>query len=92
MYLGQKIEEALTSALFSSAQHPYIYALLVASLIPDPNIGLPKQLLGAVAADPFVVHRGCLFAPRCPVVQDSCLATSQELRSMAVSSVRCDQA
>lgn len=92
MYLGQKVEEAPTSVLFTSAQHPYTRALLAASLFPDPNIGLPKQLLGTAAADPFAVHQGCLFAPRCLVVQDSCLTTSQDLRSTAGSLVRCDQA
>ena len=68
MYLGQKIEEAATDALFDRPRHPYSRALLAATLLPDPALGMPEQKLGATAADPFAAQRGCLFAPRCPEV------------------------
>lgn len=89
MYLGQKIEEARTDALFDAAQHPYTKALLAATLLPDPEIGMPEQLIGAAPADPFAQHKGCLFAPRCHEVQDSCATTSQSLRRLNGGTVRC---
>lgn len=92
MYLGQKIEEAATDALFADACHPYSRALLSATLLPDPQVGLPKQKLGAAAADPFAAREGCLFAPRCPDVKQSCFENSQQLRRLRESSVRCERA
>ena len=92
MYLGQKIEEAATDALFDRPRHPYSRALLAATLLPDPALGMPEEKRGATAADPFAAHRGCLFAPRCPEVQSSCAGTPQHLRQLAESAVRCDQA
>ena len=92
MYLGQKIEEARTDALFDHPQHPYTRALLAATLMPDPAIGIPEQKLSAAAADPFSKDSGCLFAPRCPDVRDSCLRVPQELRVSNECLVRCERA
>jgi peptide/nickel transport system ATP-binding protein len=92
MYLGQKIEEAETAALFDLPQHPYTRALLAATLAPKPGAGLPKLALGAAAADPFAIDGGCLFAPRCPDVQDSCRRNTQELRELNGGLVRCERA
>ncbi len=92
MYLGQKIEEAETETIFELAQHPYTRALLAATLVPKPGIGLPKLKLGAAAADPFAIAEGCLFAPRCPDVRDSCRNTLQELRALNGALVRCERA
>ena len=92
MYLGQKIEEAATDSLFADPCHPYTRALLAATLLPDPQAGLPKQTLGAAAADPFAARRGCLFAPRCPDMRPSCVEHPQELRKLRESLVRCERA
>jgi peptide/nickel transport system ATP-binding protein len=92
MYLGQKIEEARTDALFDHPQHPYTRALLAATLMPDPAIGIPEQKLGAAAANPFSKDSGCLFASRCPDVRDSCLRVPQELRVLNECLVRCERA
>lgn len=92
MYLGQKIEEAATDALFEGAQHPYTRALLGATLLPDPKLGMPEQKLGSAAADPFAVHGGCLFAPRCPDMRESCSKTPQILRDIRETTVRCERA
>tara|TARA_R110002049_G_scaffold29972_2_gene101921 strand:+ start:13154 stop:14110 length:957 start_codon:yes stop_codon:yes gene_type:complete len=92
MYLGEKVEEARTEALFKAAQHPYSRALLAATLAPNPGFGLPDLKLGAAAADPFAAHAGCLFAPRCPDVLDGCRTRLQELRELPTSMVRCERA
>lgn len=92
MYLGQKVEEAATDALFEDARHPYTRALLAATLVPKPGVGLPDLQLGAAAADPFSVQAGCLFAPRCPEVVDSCRTRPQTLQAMNDGVVRCERA
>ncbi|MFY0646141.1 MAG: ABC transporter ATP-binding protein [Sulfitobacter geojensis] len=92
MYLGQKIEEAATDALFADASHPYTRALLAATLLPDPQAGLPEQKLGAAAADPFATHQGCFFAPRCPDMRQSCVEDPQRLRKLRETMVRCERA
>lgn len=92
MYLGQKIEEAATDALFEDASHPYTRALLAATLLPDPKAGLPEQKLGAAAADPFAARQGCHFAPRCPEMRQSCTEGPQKLRKLRESLVRCERA
>lgn len=92
MYLGQKIEEAATDALFADAGHPYTRALLAATLLPDPQAGLPEQKLGAAAADPFATHQGCFFAPRCPDMRQSCVEDPQKLRKLRETMVRCERA
>jgi len=92
MYLGQKIEESANDALFADACHPYSRALLAATLLPDPQVGLPEQKLGAAAADPFAARQGCLFAPRCPDMRQSCIEGPQELRKLRESLVRCERA
>ncbi len=92
MYLGEKVEEARTEVLFEAAQHPYTRALLAATLAPKPGLGLPDLKLGATAADPFAPRTGCLFAPRCPDVLDSCRTRLQVLREINESLVRCERA
>ncbi|WP_339762977.1 oligopeptide/dipeptide ABC transporter ATP-binding protein [uncultured Sulfitobacter sp.] len=92
VYLGEKVEEARTEVLFEAAQHPYTRALLAATLAPKPGMGLPDLKLGATAADPFAPRTGCLFAPRCPDVLDSCRTRLQVLREINGSLVRCERA
>jgi peptide/nickel transport system ATP-binding protein len=92
MYLAQKIEEAATDALFEDASHPYTRALLAATLLPDPEAGLPEPKLGAAAADPFAARQGCHFAPRCPEMRQSCIEGPQKLRKLRESLVRCERA
>ena len=92
MYLGQKVEEAEVDTLFESAQHPYTRALLAATLVPKPGIGLPELKLGATAADPFAKSAGCLFAPRCPDALDACRTTAQTPRVVRGTLVLCERA
>ncbi len=92
MYLGEKVEEATTDALFRAPRHPYTQALLAATLPPDPGRGLPELRLGKAAADPFALRGGCLFAPRCPVVEPICRSQPQDLRRVAEGAVRCQRA
>ncbi|WP_299850929.1 oligopeptide/dipeptide ABC transporter ATP-binding protein [uncultured Roseovarius sp.] len=75
MYLGRKVEEATTTALFETPQHPYTNSLLGAMLTPDASGGLPDLRLGDAPADPFSQWSGCAFAPRCPRAAAICQDT-----------------
>ncbi|MCE8510870.1 ABC transporter ATP-binding protein [Ruegeria pomeroyi] len=89
MYLGRKIEEAETKALFDAPQHPYTRSLLGSMLTPDASRGLPDIKLGTAPADPFAQSKGCPFAPRCPAVQTRCQDESPMLRQIQQSVASC---
>jgi peptide/nickel transport system ATP-binding protein len=74
MYAGRKVEEATPAVLFEQPIHPYTRGLLGATLWPEaartyrdgrlPEI--PGSVVSAAAAS------GCVFAPRCSLVQPEC--------------------
>jgi len=72
MYLGQIIELADRTELFSHPHHPYTEALLSAISLPDPHrkregISLPGEVPSSV--EPPL---GCRFHTRCPRVMEAC--------------------
>jgi peptide/nickel transport system ATP-binding protein len=86
MYAGRKVEEASVGDLFANPRHPYTQGLLGAV----PKLG--SSLTGAterLAEIPGLVPSlktkidGCVFAGRCPKVQDVCrqLAPGLELKA-----------
>jgi peptide/nickel transport system ATP-binding protein len=67
MYLGQIVECAPVSKLFSAPKHPYTLALL--NSIPGIDKEYKGQKLEALIGnipDPFNHPSGCKFHPRCP--------------------------
>ncbi len=71
MYLGQVLESAPASRIFSEPRHPYTEALLAS--IPD--IGREEERLRAIrgAVPPiFDLPPGCRFAPRCDHARPVC--------------------
>jgi dipeptide transport system ATP-binding protein len=87
MYAGQMVEEQTTDALFTTPHHPYTAALLVA--LPERAMGSARlpTIPGMV---PGIDDRpvGCLFNPRCGLVQDLCRTTPPALIG-AEAKVRC---
>lgn len=87
MYAGQMVEEQTTDALFATPRHPYTAALLAA---------LPERALGAARLPtipgmvPGIDDRpvGCLFNPRCSIVQNLCRKVPPSLTG-AAAKVRC---
>ncbi len=73
MYAGQVLEQGSVDTLFAQPRHPYTAALLAA--LPEHSVGQ-----GRLAALPGIVPgkydrpAGCLLSPRCPQVQDRCIA------------------
>ncbi|MGH7159232.1 MAG: dipeptide ABC transporter ATP-binding protein [Acetobacteraceae bacterium] len=69
MYAGELVEDAPVASLFAAPRHPYTRGLMQAI----PRMGSSKHDLalvpipGSVPAPGFA-PRGCVFAPRCPMV------------------------
>jgi oligopeptide/dipeptide ABC transporter ATP-binding protein len=79
MYAGRVVERGRTEAVLSSPQHPYTAALLECSATLDAT---PQEPLRAIAgAPPAPGHwpTGCVFAPRCPLAFDRCVAEEPRL-------------
>ncbi len=65
MYVGQIVENAKTSDLFTKPMHPYSEALLSAVPKPDPRQRSEPIVLEGDVADPANPPSGCYFHPRC---------------------------
>jgi oligopeptide/dipeptide ABC transporter ATP-binding protein len=72
MYLGQIVEQADATTLFTSPRHPYTQALLAANPVPDPQVPHAMQPLRGDVPSPLEPPRGCAFHPRCPRVMATC--------------------
>jgi peptide/nickel transport system ATP-binding protein len=65
MYVGQIVESATTTALFTHPLHPYTEALLSAVPKPDPAVRAEPLILPGEVANPANPPSGCYFHPRC---------------------------
>jgi dipeptide transport system ATP-binding protein len=72
IYLGHAVEIGSRDAIFSSPQHPYTRALLSATPVADPNAKKERIILNGELPSPFDPPSGCVFHPRCPLVQHRC--------------------
>jgi peptide/nickel transport system ATP-binding protein len=82
MYAGQTIEEAPASELFKNSKHPYTTGLLQCVPQPPSESGTATRLRsipGGTYAPEEVNLQACLFAPRCPMAQDSCHTEAPEM-------------
>ncbi len=88
MYAGRKVEEAGVDALFANPLHPYTQGLMKAV----PRLGAhrgtgARTLLAEIPGrvpDLSQPLQGCVFAPRCPKVQDICRTIDPALEQKAV--------
>jgi len=81
MYAGEVVETQHVPALFERPHHPYTEALL--SSIPEHSRGARRlPTLAGMVPGMHDKLRGCLLAPRCPYVQESCRATHPGLDAM----------
>jgi len=75
MYLGQLVEKASPSVLFSNPIHPYTKALLSAIPVPDPDSPMHRVVLKGELTSPINVGSGCRFAKRCVYATEKCFCT-----------------
>ena len=83
MYLGRIVETAPARELFARPAHPYTRILLAAA--PRLNGRRPADHV-VVRGDPpsaAVVHPGCPFADRCPIVEPICQRQAPDLLGTA---------
>lgn len=88
MYAGEVVELDVTREVFDRPQHPYARGLMDA--FPS-LLGAPRELTGIPGTPPSLVDPppGCLFAPRCPQVMDTCRTVHPELITKGTHAVRC---
>lgn len=70
MYMGKMVERASTREIFRNPLHPYTIALMKSL----PRIGNKKRLVSISGSvpNPYLLPRGCCFAPRCPEAMSIC--------------------
>ena len=88
MYAGEIVEQAPVRELFKNPSHPYTAGLL--SCVPQPpgDDGVERQLSsipGTVFDAQTEQAEECLFAPRCPLAQESCTMQSPPLVAAGVN-------
>lgn len=67
MYLGNIVEEASATELFTNPLHEYTKALISAIPIPDPTFQGERVLLRGDVPSPIDPPPGCAFARRSPI-------------------------
>jgi oligopeptide/dipeptide ABC transporter ATP-binding protein len=67
MYLGQIVEQARATDLYSEAGHPYTVSLLSAAPVPDPSVEARREriVLPGDPPNPASPPTGCRFHTRC---------------------------
>jgi peptide/nickel transport system ATP-binding protein len=90
MYAGRIIENGSVADVFTSPVHPYTRGLLEAV----PSAERAEVLVGMEGQPPHPTRRprGCSFAPRCPMRETACTASTPELEHVAGRLVRCRRA
>jgi len=75
MYGGRIVETADVGALFNAPRHHYTRGLM--DCMPVRNLGARRlPTIPGQAPRPGAIRTGCVFGPRCPAVQDVCLAAA----------------
>ena len=79
MYAGKPVETGTVDDIYYNPRMPYTMGLLGA--VPRVDVAEKSSLVPIEGIPPNLVQTptGCSFAPRCPLVSDSCLAGEPEL-------------
>lgn len=75
MFFGVVVEEGPTEDLIRRPRHPYTYLLLESIPVPDPALAQRESAqvdTDEIEGEPAAT--GCIFANRCPFVEDICRA------------------
>ena len=91
LYAGTLVEGGPTGDVFADPKHPYTASLLRCA----PRDGRrkdqgPLDTIAGLPPSPGSVVQGCIYAPRCPIVQDRCLTEAPPLAAISRDrSARC---
>lgn len=72
MYLGNMVEFAPTTKLFTKPLHPYTEALFSAIPVPDPDFHMDRIILEGSIPSPANPPKGCKFHTRCRKCMEIC--------------------
>jgi oligopeptide/dipeptide ABC transporter ATP-binding protein len=89
MYLGEIVEMASTSDIYSKPLHPYTQALLSAIPVADPELKRERVILTGDLPSPLSPPSGCPFHPRCRYVMDRCRTETPKLKEEDGRQVSC---
>ncbi|MEK6725664.1 MAG: dipeptide ABC transporter ATP-binding protein [Deltaproteobacteria bacterium] len=89
MYLGEIVEIADTSDIYSNPLHPYTRALLSAIPVADPESKRERVILTGDLPSPMYPPTGCPFHPRCMDAMDRCKTEAPTLREEGGRRVSC---
>jgi peptide/nickel transport system ATP-binding protein len=70
LYSGEIVESGASAQVLREPLHPYTRALIRA--VPNPDRAIRLEGLGGHAPEPAHRPPGCVFAPRCPIVEAAC--------------------
>ncbi|MDQ0754843.1 ABC transporter ATP-binding protein [Arthrobacter sp. B3I4] len=79
MYAGKPVETGSVDDIYYNPRMPYTMGLLGA--VPRVDVAEKTSLVPIEGIPPNLIHTptGCSFAPRCPLVSESCLKGEPEL-------------
>ncbi len=86
-YAGEQIERQPVGGLFTHPRHPYTAALLAA--LPERSHGRRLASIPGVVPGALDKRVGCLFAPRCQFVTDTCRTIHPIRRGPSEGEVLC---
>ncbi len=84
LYLGNMMEIADRTSLYSNPRHPYTRALISAVPIPDPlqEKNKSRLVLEGDLPSPLYPPSGCVFRTRCPLVKEICSQEKPEFKEI----------
>jgi peptide/nickel transport system ATP-binding protein len=92
MYAGEVVEQAPVGELFKNPRHPYTAGLLSCVPRPPGDDGIERELSsipGSVLDAQLESGESCLFAPRCPLAQESCTTQAPPMTDVDGHLSRC---
>jgi oligopeptide/dipeptide ABC transporter ATP-binding protein len=92
MYAGEVVEQAPVGELFKNPRHPYTAGLLSCVPRPPGDDGIERELSsipGSVLDAQLEGGELCLFAPRCPLAQESCTTQAPPMTDVDGHLSRC---
>jgi oligopeptide transport system ATP-binding protein len=89
MYLGEIVEVAETTKLFTDPKHPYTQALISSIPVPDPEMKQNLNQIEGEVPSPINPPSGCKFHTRCPFATEHCKQTAPQMLELDGHKVSC---